>query len=112
MALAPGFVLADPVTPERLLNAGSAEEAGNWLMVHRTHDANRYPPLDQITAANVGDLQLAFAVPLGELEPAGFGVGGVQTTPLVNDGFMYLTEGHALQDRREFRDARTNRLDL
>ena len=54
--LASGMASAGDATPERLLNAGSAEEAANWLMVHRTYDANRYSPLDEIYASNVKDL--------------------------------------------------------
>jgi alcohol dehydrogenase (cytochrome c) len=41
-----GVAVAADATPERLLNAGSAEEAGNWLHVHRTYDSNRFSPLD------------------------------------------------------------------
>ena len=83
---------ADDATPERLANAGSAEEAGNWLMVHRTYDANRFSPLDEITADNVSGLKLAYAVPLGGLEPSSFGTGGVEATPLAKDGFLYITD--------------------
>lgn len=90
--LASGLAYADDATPERLLNAGSADEAANWLMVHRTYDANRFSPLDEITPDNVSGLKLAFAVPLGGIEPAGFGVGGVEGTPLVKDGFLYITD--------------------
>jgi alcohol dehydrogenase (cytochrome c) len=90
--LACGLAVAAEATPERLLNAGAQDEAANWLMVHRTYDANRYSPLDEINASNVGNLKLAFAVPLGGLEPAGFGTGSMETTPLVKDGFMYLTD--------------------
>lgn len=92
LVAAPGLSQAAPVTAERLLNAGSPEEAGNWLMVHKTYDSNRYSTLDTITPETVGDLRLAFAVPLGGLEPVGFGIGGQQATPLVNDGFMYVTD--------------------
>ncbi len=83
---------AQGVTSERLLNAGTEAEAGNWLMVHKTYDANRYSPLDQINAGNVSGLHLAFAVPLGGLEPAGFGIGAMQNTPLVDNGFMYVSD--------------------
>lgn len=84
--------LADEVTPERLAAAGTEAEAGNWLMVHRTYDSNRYAPLDEINASNVGDLQLAFAVPLGGLEPSGFGFGSMEGTPLVDNGAMYVSD--------------------
>ena len=47
---------ADEVTPERLLNAD--KEPGNWLMNHRTYDAQRYSPLDKINKSNVKSLRL------------------------------------------------------
>ena len=46
--------LAAEVTPERLINAD--REPQNWLMNHRTYDAQRYSPLDKINSGNVKDL--------------------------------------------------------
>lgn len=80
------------VTAERLLNAGSEAEAANWLMVHRTYDSNRFSPLNQINASNVSGMRLAFAMPVGGLEPSGFGVGFMEGTPLVDNGFMYVSD--------------------
>jgi alcohol dehydrogenase (cytochrome c) len=83
---------AAEVTAERLLNAGSEEEAANWLMVHRTYDANRFSPLDEITTENVSGLKLAYAVPLGGGEVNTMGAASMEVTPLVNDGFLYITD--------------------
>lgn len=83
---------AEDATAARLAAASSDAEAGNWLMVHRTYDANRFSPLHDITTDNVAGLKLAFAVPLGGLEPAGFGIGAVESTPLAKDGFLYITD--------------------
>lgn len=83
---------AQGVTSDRLLAAGSEAEAGNWLMVHRTYDSNRYSPLNEINAGNVAGLRLAFAVPLGGLEPSAFGIGYMEGTPLVDNGFMYVSD--------------------
>jgi len=83
---------AQGVTAERLLAAGSEAEVGNWLMVHRTYDSNRFSPLDEINAGNVANLSLAFAVPLGGMEPSGFGIGYMESTPLVDNGFMYAVD--------------------
>lgn len=80
------------VTPERLLAAGTEAEAGNWLMVGRTYDLNRFSPLDQINASNVANLRLVMAAPLGGTEPAGFGVGSMEATPLVDNGFLYVSD--------------------
>jgi alcohol dehydrogenase (cytochrome c) len=89
-AAGPG--LAGEVTPDRLLAAGSDAEAGNWLMVHKTYDSNRFSPLNEINAGNVGNLRLAFAVPLGGLESSAFGIGTMEGTPLVDNGFMYVAD--------------------
>ena len=61
LAVAPA--LAADVTPERLVNAD--REPQNWLMNHRTYDAQRYSPLDKINKGNVKDLRLAYAVAVG-----------------------------------------------
>jgi alcohol dehydrogenase (cytochrome c) len=52
--------LAAEVTPERLINAD--REPQNWLMNHRTYDAQRYSPLDKINKGNVRDLKLVLLV--------------------------------------------------
>ena len=83
---------AQGVTAERLLAAGSEAEAGNWLMNHKTYDSNRYSPLNEINASNVANMKLAFAVPLGGLEPSAFGIGYMEATPLVDNGFMYVSD--------------------
>ena len=83
---------AEDATPARLAAAGSDAEAGNWLMVHRTYDSNRFSPLKDITPENVAGLKLAFSVPLGGLEPSSFGTGGLEATPLAKDGFLYITD--------------------
>ena len=87
-----GASFAGEVTADRLLAAGTDAEAENWLMVHKNYDSNRYSALNQINAGNVGDMRLAFAVPLGGLEAAGFGVGYMEGTPLVDNGFMYVSD--------------------
>ncbi len=43
---------AADVTPQRLTNP----EPGNWLMNHRTYDAQRYSPLDAINKTNIKGL--------------------------------------------------------
>lgn len=91
IATASGMAHAE-VTMERLLAAGSEEEAGNWLMIGKTFDLNRFSSLDQINSGNVENLRLVMAAPIGGMEPAGFGIGAMQTTPLVDDGFLYLSD--------------------
>src|SRR5579863_8529867 len=78
--------LAADVTPERLANAD--KEPGNWLMNHRTYDAQRFSPLDRINRGNVKGLKLAYAVALG-----GTAVNeNLEATPLAEDGFLYVTD--------------------
>jgi alcohol dehydrogenase (cytochrome c) len=55
-----GPVSAAEVTADRLINAD--KEPQNWLMNHRTYDAQRYSPLDRINKGNVKSLKLAYAV--------------------------------------------------
>src|SRR6266852_3244271 len=79
-------VLAADVTPDRLVNAD--REPQNWLMIHRTYDGQRFSPLARIDKGNVKNLKLAYAVPLG-------GTAGDEwneATPLVEKGFIYLTD--------------------
>ena len=78
---------AAEVTPQRLLNPD--KEPQNWLMNHRSYDGQRFSPLARINKGNVKGLRLAYAVPLGGT--AGMEV--VHATPLVEDGFLYITDG-------------------
>src|SRR5205085_2319183 len=76
--------LAAEVTPQRLANP----EPHNWLMNHRTYDAQRYSPLDKINKDSVKNLKLAYSVALG-----GTSINeNLQATPLVEDGFMYIVD--------------------
>jgi alcohol dehydrogenase (cytochrome c) len=75
---------AADVTPQRLANP----EPQNWLMNHRTYDAQRYSPLTRIDKNNVKNLKLAYSVALGGTSAAE----NLQATPLVEDGFMYVVD--------------------
>jgi alcohol dehydrogenase (cytochrome c) len=77
---------AAEVTFDRLVNAD--REPQNWLMNHRTYDAQRYSPLARINRSNVKSLRLAYAVALG-----GTSVGeNLESTPLAEDGFLYVVD--------------------
>lgn len=67
---------------ERLIN--SDREPQNWLSYGGNYSAHRYSSLDQINRGNVGQLTPAWMFPTGELR------GGLNATPLVADGVMYL----------------------
>jgi alcohol dehydrogenase (cytochrome c) len=77
---------AAEVTFERLVNAN--REPQNWLMNHRTYDAQRYSPLARINGSNVKSLKLAYAVALG-----GTSVNeNLESTPLAEDGLLYVVD--------------------
>jgi alcohol dehydrogenase (cytochrome c) len=58
-------------------------DPGDWLMIRRDYHATDYSPLNQITAANVKDLQLVYMSPMNE--------GGTnQPAPIVHNGTIYL----------------------
>ena len=78
--------LAADVTPERLVNAD--KEPQNWLMNHRTYDAQRYSPLARINKDNVKSLKLAYAVAIGGTSANE----NLQATPLAEDGFLYVVD--------------------
>src|SRR5260221_11371955 len=83
-------VLAADVTYERLLNAPN--EPDNWLMVHRDYNNSRHSPLTQINAANAKDLKPKFIMSIGGRATGGTLRGKEESTPLVDDGFMYVAD--------------------
>jgi alcohol dehydrogenase (cytochrome c) len=77
---------AGEVTADRLVNAD--KEPGNWLMNHRTYDAQRYSPLEKINKANIKDLKLVYALAIGGTAANE----NLQSTPLAEDGFLYIVD--------------------
>src|SRR5580700_11441616 len=63
-------------------------EPQNWLMNHRDYGSHRFSPLAVINTSNVKNLKLAFAIPLGGTSGNEY----IEATPLVEDGFMYITD--------------------
>ena len=84
--LAAAPTLGTEVTPNRLVNADN--EPGNWLMNHRTYDAQRYSPLDKINKTNIKNLKLAYAVAIGGTSTNE----NLESTPLVEDGYLYVVD--------------------
>ena len=72
-----------PVTWERLRAA--ADEPQNWLMYSGTLDGQRYSRLDQIDHDNVSQLEMKWAYQIPSVDTA-------ETTPLIVDGVMFVTE--------------------
>jgi len=82
LLLAPFHVHAQ-VSSDRLLRATA--EARNWLTYSGTYQSQRYSRLDQITPANVANLEQKWV-----LQAQVFGAW--QATPLVVDGIMYVSQ--------------------
>ena len=83
---------ADEVTPERLLNAD--KEPGNWLHHHKDFSATRFSNLSEINKGNVKNLKVAWTMHLGGVEGGGIWThGGLEGTPIVENGMMYVTDG-------------------
>ena len=79
-------------TSQRLLDAD--KEQGNWLTVGKNYSSHRFSTLDQINAGNVKDLKVAWTLQLGGVEGGGiWSHGGLEGTPIVEEGFMYVTDG-------------------
>ena len=78
--------MAAPVTDQTLLNAANdSRQLDNRRPRLRS---TRFSPLTEITPANVKRLVPKWSFSLGTLDAQ-------QTTPLVNDGMMYLTAAHS-----------------
>ena len=75
--------LSAQVSYDRLLHA--ANEPQNWLTYSGGYSSQRYSPLDQITPGNVKTLELKWVFQAESLQK-------FETTPLVVDGVMYLTQ--------------------
>jgi alcohol dehydrogenase (cytochrome c) len=75
-----------PVTDAVLANP----DPGDWLMLNRTFDQQRFSPLTQINKGNVGQLRMAWS--------RGLPAGTQESVPIVHNGVMYLfAPGAAIQ---------------
>ena len=66
----------------RIINAD--QEPGNWMSHGRTYSEQRFSPLKEINAGNVGELKLAWRYDLDTDR-------GQEATPIIVDGVMYFT---------------------
>src|SRR5438270_2282147 len=79
------------VNRERLLNAGN--EPQNWLMMNGDYSSHRYSKLTQITRENVKNMRLVWALALGGLQDVGQNGPENEVNPLIDNGFMYTSDG-------------------
>jgi alcohol dehydrogenase (cytochrome c) len=78
---------AAPVTSDDLLKA--QDNAGEWLMYGRDYRNWRYSPLTEITPENAANLKPVWAMSTGGQ------FGGLEATPLIRDGVLYLSADYA-----------------
>jgi alcohol dehydrogenase (cytochrome c) len=81
--------IAADVTAERLVNAAS--EPQNWLMVHHDYNNSRHSALAEINRNTVQNLRPKFMFSIGGRATGGTLRGKEESTPLVEDGYMYVT---------------------
>jgi glucose dehydrogenase len=78
----------------------AASEPGSWLTYSGGCAAHRFSALAEVTPANVGRLRTAWVYQVRE-------AGLVETTPLVADGVLYLTEARSRVAALDVRTGRT-----
>jgi alcohol dehydrogenase (cytochrome c) len=83
LALLIPFGLRAQVTPERLLHAN--DEPQNWLTYSGSYASQRHSLLKQVAPSNVKNLELKWVFQAQSLQK-------FETTPLVVDGIMYITQ--------------------
>jgi alcohol dehydrogenase (cytochrome c) len=81
---------AADVTADRLLK--TADEPQNWLIVHHDYNNSRHSTLKDVNRDNVKDLKLKFLFSIGGRATGGTLRGKEESTPLVDDGFMYVSD--------------------
>ncbi len=79
------------VNKDRLLNAQN--EPQNWLLMNGDYASTRYSKLTQINRDNVKDLRMVWALALSGMQDAGPNGPENEVNPLIDNGFMYTTDG-------------------
>jgi glucose dehydrogenase len=82
LAALAGAALAQEPSWPRLIN--SDREPQNWMSYGGNYSAHRFSALDQVNRENVKQLVPVWMFHTGELQ------GGLNATPIVVDGVMYL----------------------
>jgi len=70
-------------SPARAASGPGYDDPNNWPQYHRSYNAWRFSPLDQINKSNVKKLKVAWIHQPGNITH------GLQSTPIVIDGVMY-----------------------
>jgi len=82
-------VRSEPASVDQARLLGADNEPQNWLTYGRTYSEQRFSPLAQITTENVKRLGLAWSYQFHDGR-------GVEATPIVVDGVMYVTSAWSL----------------
>ncbi len=83
--------LATAWAPLAVSQSGTSVNEGDWPNIHGSASADRYSPLDQINADNVGELEIAWQFSTANFGPATDFVN--PSTPIEIDGVLYLNLG-------------------
>ncbi|MGH7155879.1 MAG: hypothetical protein ACREF3_18280, partial [Acetobacteraceae bacterium] len=70
------------ITYQELL--GADQNPNNWMLYGRTYDNQRYSPLDQVNASNVGSLSPVAIIQTGV--SASF-----EVSPIIDNGIMFIS---------------------
>ncbi|MDX6749801.1 glucose/quinate/shikimate family membrane-bound PQQ-dependent dehydrogenase [Geminicoccaceae bacterium 1502E] len=82
--------------PRAALAEDDGVPAGEWHAYGRTHEGQRFSPLERITPANVGRLEVAWTFNTGDVRGPGDPVETTyEVTPLKIDDTLYLCTPHA-----------------
>jgi len=86
--------LAADVSTEWNALLSADEHPENWATHHGTLDGQRFSRLTEINKDTVKDLKMAFTFSVGGLGGGGgWEHGGLEGTPIAEDGFLYITDG-------------------
>ncbi|MGD0908786.1 MAG: PQQ-binding-like beta-propeller repeat protein [Candidatus Acidiferrales bacterium] len=90
------------VNKDRLINAQN--EPQNWLMMNGDYGATRYSKLSQINRENVKNMRMVWALALGGMQDIGQNGPENEVNPLIDNGFMYTTDGWGTVYKIDARD--------
>src|SRR5690242_1378597 len=90
------------VNRDRLINAQN--EPQNWLMMNGDYGSTRYSKLSQINRENVKNMRMVWALALGGMQDVGQNGPENELNPLIDNGFMYTSDGWGTIDKIDARD--------
>src|SRR6202163_2112238 len=102
IAAAPAADYKLTVNKDRLLNAQN--ERKTVLMMNGHYASSRYSKLTQINRDNVKNLRMVWALALGGMQDLGQNGPENEVNPLIDNGFMYTTDGWGTVYKIDARD--------